>query len=259
VRRAALLLLALAALLAAGCSGGDDEESAGTTAATAPEATTAETAPQSPPVDGGTAADAPGKVLLRFVRAAGKGDSETMWNLLTAPTQAAIGPTLDDFRGEAAESFKAGLGSIAANAEVILSRRLADDWTVAAVAGDRTDEEGDVEEFAYGAALLPENGTLKLELGGVVITGFKPDPSSEIDDPQPELAANVGAGGDLTEVQMWLDGEPFPAERGKDDTPFTATLRGTPAAPLDKGRHHVVVFASTGETATATAWLFTVE
>jgi hypothetical protein len=256
VRRA--LLLALVALLAAGCSGGGDEESSGTTATATPEEP-ADTAARDAPVDGGTAADEPGEVLLRFVRAAGESDDTTMWNLLTAPTQAAIGPTLDDFRGEAGESFKAGLGSIAENAEVILSRRLADDWSVAAVAGERIGDDGEPEEFAYGAALLPENGQLKIELGGVVVTGFKPDPSSETDEPQPDLAANVGAGGDLTEVQMWLDGEPFPAERGKDDTPFTATLRGKPARPLSPGRHHVVVFASTGETATATAWLFTVE
>jgi hypothetical protein len=254
-----VLLLALVALLAAGCSGGGDEESSGTTATAAPEDLPATTDAPVAPVDGGTAADEPGEVLLRFVRAAGKGDDAAMWNLLTAPTQAAIGPTLDDFRGEAGESFKAGLGSIAENAEVVLSRRLAGDWSVAAVAGDRIGEDGEPEEFAYGAALLPEDGQLKIELGGVVVTGFKPDPSSETDETQPDLAANVGAGGDLTDVQMWLDGEPFPAERGKDDTPFTATLRGKPAGPLPPGRHHVVVFASTGETATATAWLFTVE
>jgi hypothetical protein len=153
-----------------------------------------------------------------------------------------------------------GLGSLAPTAKVILSRSLAEDWwAVAAVAGEREVEGEEEPEYdAYGAALLRENGALKLSLGGVVISGHKPDPLAELDDPQPKIAANVGAGGDLTDVRMWLDGKPFPAQRGANDTPFTATLRGQPAKPLEPGLHEVVVFAATSDTATATAWAFTV-
>ena len=255
MRRLALALAALA-LLAAGCSGGDDDAS---TTAAGPSATQpATTTTAAPTVDAGTADPQPGKVLMRFVKAAGKGDANTMWTLLTEPTQASIGPTLDDFRGDAAINFQSGLGTIAKNARVILSRKLADDWSVAAVIGDRT-VDGKKEEFAYGTAMLPERGGPKIELGGVVITGQKPDPTSTITETQPTIAANVGAGGDLKDVRMWLDGKGFPAQRGANDTPVTATLRGKPEEPLAKGLHTVVVFAATEETATASAWTFTVE
>jgi hypothetical protein len=253
MRRLATLAVAVV-LLATACGGGDgdDEQAQATTGAT--------TAEGAPPLDAGTAAAEPGKILLAFVRAAGKGDAEAMWNLLSEPTRASIGPTFADFRGGAAQEFEAGLGSLAPSAKVILSRSLRDDWSVAAVAGEREVEgEEEPEYYAYGAAMLPENGEPKLELGGVVITGYKPDPLAVLDDPKPKLAANVGAGGDLTDVRMWLDGKPFPTERGANDTPFTATLRGQVASPLAPGRHEVVVFASTSDTATATAWTFEVE
>jgi hypothetical protein len=252
--RPAVALAALV-LLAAGCSGGDDDSS--TTAAPTTGGTTAQP-PPAPAADPGTADPAPGNVLLRFTKAAAKGDADGMWKLLTEPTQASIGPTLDDFRADAAITFQRGLGTIADDARVVLSRKLGDDWRVAAVVGTQT-VEGKKQEFAYGAALLPENGSPKIELGGVVVTGQKPDPTSVITETQPTLAANVGAGGDLTDVRMWLDGKAFPAERGAQDTPFTATLRGTPEQPLAKGLHTVVVFASTEDTATASAWTFTVE
>jgi hypothetical protein len=253
--RAVMLALAVA-LLAAACSGGDDGEETQGQAGT----TVTESQPSPPPApDAGTSAAEPGRILLAFVRAAGRGDADAMWRLLSEPTRASIGPTLQDFRAGAAQELEAGLGSLAPKAKVILSRSLRDDWAVAAVAGDREVEGGEPEYYAYGAALLPENGALKLELGGVVITGYKPEPLAVVDDRRPTIAANVGAGGDLQDVRMWLDGKPFPAERGANDTPFTATLRGRPAKPLAAGRHEVVVFAATTETATATAWAFTVK
>jgi hypothetical protein len=257
--KAAAVLAAVGLLLAAGCSSddGDDAPSAGGPATTASSGTTSEEG-FAVPVDGGTADPEPGRILLSFVRAAARGDAKAMWDLLSEPTRASIGPTFADFRTGAAVNLEMGLGTLAPNAEVILSRRLEEDWAVAAIAGDRT-VEGEREHYAYGAALLPEDGSLKLELGGVVISGYKPEPLQEIDERRPELAANVGAGGDLSDVRMWLDGEPFEARRGANDTPFTATLRGRPEQPLTAGEHEVVVFAATSETATASAWSFTVK
>jgi hypothetical protein len=251
--KAAAAALAAVVLVAVACSGDDDGEPAGAPATTAATGTQSEL----PPLDAGTADPAPGRILLSFVRAAGEGDSRAMWDLLSEPTQASIGPTFEDFRGGASANFQAGLGTLASSAKVILSRRIANDWAVAAVAGDRT-VQGKREHFAYGAALLPEEGSLKLELGGVVISGYKPEPLEEVDEARPELAANVGAGGDLVDVRMWLDGKPFDARRGANDTPFTATLRGLPEQPLEAGEHEIVVFAATTETATATAWSFLV-
>jgi hypothetical protein len=249
------LALAAAALLLAACSGDDDAEEA---APPPPPATSApaETGGADVAPDDGRADPAPGRVLVSFVRAAGRGDARAMWGLLSEPTRASIGPTFDDFRTDAAIEFQRGLGTLAPSAEVVLSRTLPD-WSVAAVAGERV-AAGKREHFAYGAALIDEGGGLKLELGGVVVSGHRPEPLDEVDDASPRVAANVGAGGDLTDVRMWLDAKPFPARRGADDTPFTATLRGEPARPLAAGRHIVVVFAATEETATATAWSFSV-
>lgn len=240
------------ALLAAACSGGDGEEAEGSTV---PPVTQRE-----PTLDGGTAAAQPGRVLLAFVRAAGRGDADAMWRLLSEPTRASIGPTLEDFRDGAAEELAAAIGPLAPTAKVILSRALGDEWAVAAVAGDVLEEgESEPEYNAYAAALLPAEGGLRLELGGVVISGYKPGHLDELDDAQPKLGANVGAGGDLTDVRMWLDRKPFPAERGENDTPFTATLHGQPAQPLGAGRHQVVVFAATNDTAAAAAWAFSID
>jgi hypothetical protein len=243
-----VLVLSLAA-----CSGDDGGE---------PEAvpdggTQAQPAAPQPPADQGTQDAGPGKVLLAFVKAAGRDDAGAMWDLLSEPTQASIGPTFEDFRGGAAQEFSEGLGSLAPTAKVILSRTLRNDWAVAAVAGERM-AEGEPEYFAYGAALLPEEDELKLELGGVVVTGHKPEPLAEITERTPRLAANVGAGGDLDDLRMWIDGTAISFERGANDTPFTASMTARPARPLAPGRHEVVVFASTSETATASAWTFTV-
>jgi hypothetical protein len=237
-------------LLAVACSGGDGEA----------EGSAAPGAKRSvPPLDAGTAAAGPGNVLLAFVRAAGRGDADAMWRLLSEPTRASFGPTLEAFRGGAAQELAVTIGPLAPSAKVILSRALGDEWAVAAVAGDVLEEgESEPEYNAYAAALLPASGGLMLELGGVVISGYKPGHLDELDDGQPKLGANVGAGGDLTDVRMWLDGEPFAAERGANDTPFTATLHGRPAQPLRAGLHQVVVFAATNDTASAAAWAFTV-
>ena len=246
----------LIALVVAGCSGDDSTEAA--TTATAPAPTPTATEPPTAAAEGGTADPAPGRVLLQFVKAAGRNDAETMWNLLSEPTQASVGPTLEDFRSGAAQDFARGLGSLAPTAKVIFSRKLDDDWSAAAVSGVRS--EGDEQErYSYGAALLPENGALKLELGGVVVKGWRPEPTDEITDTTPVVGANVGAGGDLTDVRLWLDGKPLPFARGANDTPFTATLRGEPARPLARGEHEALVFAATDATATASAWGFTVK
>lgn len=238
------------AVLAVGCSGADEEEAEGAATVTQREP---------PRLDGGTRTDEPGQVLLAFVRAAGRGDADAMWRLLSQPTRASIGPTLENFRGSAAPDFQEGIGLLAPTAKVIFSRSLTHRWAVAALAAMVEEEGEDEPDYeVYGAALVREDDELKLELGGVVISGHDPVPEAELDDSKPELAANIGAGGDLVDVRMWLDEKPFPAERSKNETPFTAKLRGRPARSLGPGLHEVVVFAATTDTAAATAWAFTV-
>src|SRR5918999_5827871 len=163
--RSIRILCCLLALLAAGCAGGGDDEGddGGGGTETSVDPTTY-----------GVAAPGPGNVLLEFVRAAGAGEADTMWGQLSGPTQASIGPTLDEFRATTASELQEGLGTLAKTARVILSRELPGDWGVAAIAGER-EIEGDTEYYAYGVALAQEGGQWKIELGGVVITGLKPD------------------------------------------------------------------------------------
>jgi hypothetical protein len=249
-----LLVLALAA---AACGGDDDEQAAPTTTgSTQPAPPTGTTTEAPKPGPSGTEAPVMGKVLLSFVKAAGRGDADAMWSMLSEATQASVGPTLDDFRGGTAGDLENGLGTLAGTAKVVLSRRMPDDWGVAAITGER-DIDNRMEHFAYGAALIEEGGKWKLELGGVVITGLKPEPLAET-DARPDIGANVGAGGDILQTGMWLDGEPLPFTR-QGNAPFAAQLVGNLDHDLKPGRHVVAAFGSTDISASATAWTFSVQ
>jgi hypothetical protein len=234
------------ALLAGGCGGDERAAAVGETAV-----------PTRPPA--ASAADPrPGRVLLRFVHAARRGDARTMWTLLSGPTRASLGPTYAAFRRGAAVEFHEGVGLLRSDARVILSRRLDRGWAVAAVSGARL-AEGEREHFAYGAALLRERGALRLELGGVVFSDHRPEPNSMVGSTRPPVSVRASAGGNVTAVRAWLDARPLAAGRGADDPPFTATVRGLPARPLARGLHEAVVFAEAGDAAGASAWSFVVE
>jgi hypothetical protein len=249
MRRLPLLILLLALVLVAGCSGGGDDDEG------APVATgDATTEPAVDEKQFGNEDPQFGRLLLQFTREAEAGDALAMWNMLTSATQASVGPTLNEFRNGLAREFEEGVGSLAKTADVIASRQL-DDFGLGAIAGDR-EVEGEREYYAYAVAFLEEEGEWRIELGGIIITGLKPEPLSTA-EPQPALAADVGAGADLNKVVLFLDGKPFPAER-KGDSPFAAQLRGKPSEPLADGRHTVVVFADSGLTASAIAWTFRV-
>jgi hypothetical protein len=251
------LLTFLCLLVLAGCSGdGDDGETAAVdtspSTTTAPAGTTTEPGFQSE----STANAVMGQTLLRFVRAAGRGDAGAMWAELSVPTRASIGPTLGDFQEGRSSEFRQGLGTLADSARVVLSRQVGGQFGVAAIVGTRT-VGGEEEEFAYGVALLNEDGKWKLELGGLIITGLLPEPLS-VAKPDATIASNVGAAADITELHMWLDGKPLEV-RNEGETPFTAELSATPSPPMAAGRHVAVTFAATSETATAIAWPFSVE
>jgi hypothetical protein len=256
--RAFVLVCSLAAATA-GCAGGGDEEAQPPATTTAPATTTTDAnGGGAPPVSAeyGSATAAPGDALLQFVRAASRGQVERMWNLLSEPTQASVGPTVQDFASGVANQFREGVGSLANTARVVLSRKLHDDWGVAAVTGNRT-VNGEEEFFAYGTALVQENGLWKLELGGLVTNQLRPDPLSEVDS-LPKVGISIGAADAIASTLMWLDGKPFPA-RPIDETTFTVKLEGEPATELAPGEHVVVAFAATDLTATAVGWTFNVE
>jgi hypothetical protein len=253
MRRFLLLQFALVALVV-GCAGDDEGAVGETTAATTTPAGTATTTEST--LSGGRANRVMGETLLRFVKAAGRGDAGAMWSDLDIGTRASLGPTLADFRAGNANGFVQGLGTLADSARVVLSEQIGSTFGVAAIVGTRT-IAGEEEQFAYGAALIEEDGRWKLELGGIVITGLSPEPLAKT-TPRPRIASNVGADADLIELHMWVDGEAMRV-RNEGQTPFTAKLSAEPAAPLRPGRHVAVTFAATDETATATAWPFTVE
>ena len=253
-RSLAFLLVGLLAL--AGCAGGDDDEAAGDTTPTTTTSTTRATTTSAGVLSKGEPNPVMGETLLRFVKAAGRNDAGAMWAELSIPTRASIGPTLSDFAGGNAGEFNQGLGTLAPSARVVLSRRLDDQFGVAAIVGKRT-VNGKEEEFAYGVALVSEGQNWRLELGGIVITGLNPEPL-ERTGATPEIRSNVGAAGQLSHLDMWLDDKPLVVHKDSA-TPFTAKLSATSDRPLAAGRHVAVTFAATSDTATATAWPFTVE
>ena len=248
--RLLLLILVPALALAVGCSGGDDDEDGAAPGSTDGAATTAALDPE----QFGTEDPQFGRLLLRFTKEAQAGDVLGMWNMLSSATQASIGPSLPEFRKRQALDFEKGVGSLARTAEVVVSRRIGD-FGLAAVSAE-TQPEGKTLQYAYAVAFLEEEGEWKIELGGIIITGLRPEPLAQA-DPQPAIAADVGSGESMNTASMFLDSEPLAARR-EDDPPFAAKLRGKPSEPLEDGWHTVVTFADTGLTASAIAWTFSV-
>lgn len=237
MRRAAAALAGLA-LLAAGCGGGGAEEEAG--AAVAPVA--------------GAPAPAVGRALVRFVEAAGGGDAQVMWALLSPETRASMGPTLPEFRRGVATDLEKGLGRLAGRAQVVLSRRVGR-WGVAAVTGERV-VEGEREHYAYAAAFRLVEGAWRVELGGAVAALLEPGPLDET-DAQPELGVKLDASGPLERALMWVDDRPQEVRR-RAEGPFSARLSGRVDRPLAPGFHTAVALATTPDTAAAAAWPFEV-
>jgi hypothetical protein len=232
--------LAALVLLAAGCGGGGEAE--------------AEAGKPVAPVSGAPA-PAAGQTLLRFVEAANRRDAAGMWALLSPQTKETMGPTLPEFRRGLAVDLRNGVATFDTRPRVVLSRRIGR-WAVAAVAGDRVLDDGDEEPFAYGAALRDVGGRWLVELGGIAIAVPRPAPNDE-EDSTPTLGAELDASGPLVRALLWRDAEPQPAERVQGG-PFSATIREDVTQPLSDGVHVVTVFATTPDTAAASAWTFEV-
>ncbi|HSC90409.1 MAG TPA: hypothetical protein VLB86_02000 [Gaiellaceae bacterium] len=236
--RAAAAALVAVALVTAGCGGGDAEDAAG--AAVAPVA--------------GVPAPAVGRALVAFVGAAGEGDADATWALLSPETRASMGPTLPEFRRGVAADLEQGLGDLAGRAEVVLARRVGR-WGLAAVAGERV-VEGEREHYAYAAAFRLVRGEWRVELGGAVAALLEPGPLDET-DAEPEIGVKLDASGPLKQALMWLDDRPQ-AVRRRDEGPFSARLSGRVDRPLAPGFHTAVALATTPDTAAAAAWPFEV-
>ena len=229
-----VLLAGLVAVLA-GCGG--SRHVATTTPVTTAPSTTA-------PAD-------PGKVAIdAFAAAARKGDARALWALLSTQSRDRLGPTLGQFeKGQAAELHK-GVGAFT-RFRTIVSERITPEFGVVAIDGVRNGRRD-----VYAAALRLQGEDWKVEAGGpVVVRPIGPDPGSKEQVVAQIAGAVKGPGGAGTAV-MYLDGATLnPQVRG---TASNSTLFTNFDRPIDPGRHTVVLFASDGREASASAWAFTV-
>jgi len=192
----------------------------------------------------------PGKAAVEAaLAAAAAGKIDQLWGMLSTRSRQRLGPTLGRFRSGAGRELADRLGSLR-NAKVIVSERITPEFGIVAVDGRRNGKR------AVDAAPLRLEGTgWKLELGSPVkIRPIGPLPGKHEPVVAQIAAAVTGPGGSGTAV-MYLDGH---TENPKvAGTSSNATLYANFDPALDPGRHTVVVFASDGGDAGATAWDFT--
>jgi hypothetical protein len=245
----AVVLLALAAVLLAACGGSKSEQTAPpATTASAPPATT-ETSPQATatPATAGLTIDdpGPGDALSAFVEAAGAGDTDALWSLLTPLSQKQLGPTRADFARKYGKGFREGVGTFSGTPyEMVISRRDEGGWGVAAIAGNRV-RDGKEEFATYGAAARQDGGKWLLELGA-------PLELTRLADAAPgTIAVEMSATDPMEAAGLWLDGEALPAhvEGRRARFVVAAQLPGEAAANAV-----VVAFARTADAASAGAF-----
>lgn len=267
-RRVLLFAAACAAALAlAGCEEGrPSEASDGTTQPSVPlgtipgdleppPAAEPSTEPGAEPstepgAEGSLSAEAAVYIRL-FVEAAGQGQHQVLWDLLSAETQERYGPTFAEFEQGAAAELEQDVGALAADYGVLLAVETPGGFAVAAV-GARRVEGGEEQLGAFGVALRPVGDTFRIELGGPVeITPLVPE--SGLVEPGDELAFGVRAPGPIDEGALWVDGRPI-VSRAFGEEPSKLVVSGSPPDPLAPGPHIVIGFARSGDEATALAW-----
>jgi hypothetical protein len=220
----------------AGCGGG---KSAETTAPTTTRATT-------------TASADPGKDAVdAFLAAAAAGRTEAIWGMLPTASKERLGPTLGEFKSGAGGELGDTIGSFR-NVKVIVSERITDEFGVVAIDGRQNGKRA-----VYAVPLRLEGARWELELGSPVkVRPIGPLPGAREPVVAQIAAAVTGPGGSGSAV-MYLDGH---TENPKvAGTSSNATLYANFVPALDPGRHTVVVFASDGGEAGATAWSFIAE
>jgi hypothetical protein len=225
------LVLALAVLALAACGGGGDKA----------QPTTIRLQPA--PADPGKAA------FEAALAAAAAGKTDELWGLLSSRSKQRLGPTLRRFEGGAGGELVRSLGSLR-DPKVIVSERITPEFGVVAVDGRRNGKR-----VVEAVPLRLEGTNWRLELGSPVeVRPIGPLPGRHEPVVAQVAAAVTGPGGSGTAV-MYLDGH---TENPKvAGTSSNATLYANFEPPLDPGRHTVVVFASDGGDAGATAWDFT--
>jgi hypothetical protein len=192
----------------------------------------------------------PGKAAVEAaLAAAAAGKIDQLWGMLSTRSRQRLGPTLGRFRSGAGRELADRLGSLR-NAKVIVSERITPEFGMVAVDGRRNGKRA-----VHAVPLRLEGTGWKLELGSPVkIRPIGPLPGKHEPVVAQIAAAVTGPGGSGTAV-MYLDGH---TENPKvAGTSSNATLYANFDPALEPGRHTVVVFASDGGDAGATAWDFT--
>jgi hypothetical protein len=238
LRVAAALAVALA-LAGAGCNGGGD-------GATRGAERTVTVAPSRPA--------GPGETLRQFVDAARTRDSARMWDLLSPPSRRRLGPTEARFVRGAARGIARAVAPLRTSAyEVIVNVPITPRFGIGAVAA----KKGEKRFGAFAAALRLEEGAWRVELRGPVrIRPLRPDPGERLTRRGlTQLAATIDAGAPVLEAGFWYDGRAVEGRVGGLDPAHVTIYTETSHVP--KGRHSVVVFASTHGSASALAWTFT--
>lgn len=190
-----------------------------------------------------------------FVEAAGQGQHEVLWDLLSAETQERYGPTFAEFEQGVAVELEEGVGALANDYGVLLAVETPGGFAVAAV-GARRVEGGEEQLGAFGLALRPVRDAFRIELGGPVeITPLVPE--SGVVEPGEELAFGVRAPGPIDEGALWVDGRLI-VSLAFGEEPSELVVAGPPPEPLVPGPHVVIGFARSGDEATALAWTVSV-
>lgn len=230
-------------LALAGCGGGGRDEAA--------EAA-------DPPTGGAVATmpdPEPGRVLARFVAAGRRGDADALWSSLSRPTRGGFSGSLARFRRGGGRTLIRTLRPVRPPLRVVLSQRIGRRWAVAVVAGERAEDDR-IADFAFAGAFRREAGRWRIDLGGVVVGGVRPEPQDEVGR-DVLLRADTAAGGRVATFLLWLDGQPIPAG-AESETPFAARVRAQ-VQTLRPGLHVGAAFAATADSAGAVAWPFRVE
>lgn len=173
-----------------------------------------------------------------------------MWGLLSRQSRSLLGPTLAKFEQEYADGFENGLGSFATtDYDVVLSQVTPSGWGIAAIAGTRT-HDGKNEFAAYAVPVAQEGGGWRLELGDPIRLELL-SPGGKTSESQPEIVFRARAKAPIEEAGVWVDGEPVPGNVNGSGNDIRVTA--TPGKPLGSGRHVVVAYVSSGESAMAGA------
>jgi hypothetical protein len=192
----------------------------------------------------------PGKAAVEAaLTAAAAGKTDEFWGMLSSRSKQRLGPTLRRFEAGAGAQLVRSLGSLR-YPKAIVSERITPEFGVVAVDGRRNGKRS-----VYAVPLRLEGTKWRLELGSPVkVRALGPLPGKHEPVVAQVAAAVTGPGGSGTAV-MYLDGH---TENPKvAGTSSNSTLYANFEPPLDSGRHTVVVFASDGGDAGATAWDFT--